>query len=778
VNKQTKPARRQQKTANAVAEETPAPQEDDSRGAGRPFPIVGIGASAGGLDITERKRAEEALRESLERFQLANRATFNAIWDWNLQTDAVWWNEHVQTLFGYRAEEIEPGIESWTNRIHPEDLDRVKTGIHAAIDSGQDHWFDHYRFRRRDGMYAEVEDRGYIARDASDHPVRMIGAMQDITERKQKEQELKRIEWLLTRKRQPAEAQERAYVPPYGDLVSLNTCRLILDSVGEQVLTDIIGDYLDLLDTSAAVYEKNGDYGLGVFSSGWCRFMDAASRAVCGTDDNREALACGRWHCHESCWTNASRVAIETGQPADIECNGGIRLYAVPVRVGGKIVGSINFGYGDPPRDPAKLKELAAKYGVRLEDLRQHAEAYESRPPFIIELAKRRLQASARLLGEIIERKRAEQELRKSEERFKLIFEYAPDAYYLNDLKGNFIDGNKAAEKTTGYKREELIGGSFLKLNLLPLNQLPKAVKLLANNAMGRPTGPDEFILRRKSGDKIPVEISTHPVKFGNRTVVLGIARDITERKRVEGEIRRLNEELERRVKERTVQLETLNEELEAFSHSVSHDLRAPLRSINGFSQALLENYKDRLDEQGQHYLERLSAASERMAELIDDLLLLSHVARAELKKSKVDLTALARSIMQELHKTQPERQVEFVLAPGLAASGDPNLMRTLLENLLSNAWKFTSKKPRARIEFGMTYHDDKPVFFIQDNGAGFDMTYADKLFKPFQRLHSLADFPGTGIGLASVRRIVHRHGGRAWAKGKPNEGATFYFTI
>jgi PAS domain S-box-containing protein len=381
-------------------------------------------------------------------------------------------------------------------------------------------------------------------------------------------------------------------------------------------------------------------------------------------------------------------------------------------------------------------------------------------------------------IEDITERRQLEDELlRTKEENFRNIFDNAGDGILLADMeKKKFHIGNNAICRMLGYSREELKDLGVMDIH--PEKDLPYIIDQFERQAKGEFSLSRDLPLKRKDGTVFHADVNATNIKFAGKNYLMGFFHDITERKRAEEEIRRLNEELEQRVKERTAQLETLNEELEAFSHSVSHDLRAPLRSINGFSQALLENYKDRLDKQGQHYLERLSAASLRMAELIDDLLLLSHVARVELKKSKIDLTALARSIMQELQKTQPARQVEFVLAPGLAASGDPNLMRTLLENLLSNAWKFTSKKPRARIEFGMTYHDDKPMFFIQDNGAGFDMTYADKLFKPFQRLHSLADFPGTGIGLASVRRIVHRHGGRAWAKGKPNEGATFYFTI
>ncbi len=223
-----------------------------------------------------------------------------------------------------------------------------------------------------------------------------------------KEEELRRIEWLLTSRPKVSEAQKDSYIPPYGDLIALNTCRLILDSVGEQTLTDIASDYLNLLDTSSAVYEKDGDYALGLFSSGWCRFMDAASRALCNTKDNREALDGGHWHCHESCWSQASKTAIETGQPADIECAGGIHLYAVPIRLGDEIIGAINFGYGDPPRDEKKLRELAVTYKVSYEELRTQAMNYESRPPYIIDLAKQRLLASARLLGDITGRRQAE----------------------------------------------------------------------------------------------------------------------------------------------------------------------------------------------------------------------------------------------------------------------------------------------------------------------------------------------------------------------------------
>ena len=196
----------------------------------------------------------------------------------------------------------------------------------------------------------------------------------------------------------------------YGDLVQLNTNRTIADSVGQELLQDIAGDYLDLLGSSGAVYETNGDYALGIFSSGWCRMMDQAARDLCGTDDDSEALNSGKWHCHESCW-GCSKESMETGRSADIACQGGIRLYAVPVVAGGEIVGSINFGYGDPPKDDETLHELSLKYGVEKEVLRAKAEAHQSRPPFIVELAKRRLQTAAKLIGEIIARKRAEQQL-------------------------------------------------------------------------------------------------------------------------------------------------------------------------------------------------------------------------------------------------------------------------------------------------------------------------------------------------------------------------------
>lgn len=258
----------------------------------------------------------------------------------------------------------------------------------------------------------------------------------------------------------------------------------------------------------------------------------------------------------------------------------------------------------------------------------------------------------------------------------------------------------------------------------------------------------------------------------------MALEEEISRRERVEIENRLLNKELEQRVVERTSQLKAANQEMKSFAYSVSHDLRSPLRSIDGFSLALLEDYEDKLDEKGKDYLQRVRAATQRMAQLIDDILKLSRITRSELTFETVNLSDLVVLIADELRSENPERKAEFVIKKGVTTNGDPRLLKVALDNLLGNAWKFTRRHAEARIEFGVTDVDGKTAYFVRDDGAGFDMKYADKLFTTFQRLHTEQEFPGTGVGLALVQHIIHRHGGVVWAEGAVEQGATIYFTL
>jgi light-regulated signal transduction histidine kinase (bacteriophytochrome) len=256
------------------------------------------------------------------------------------------------------------------------------------------------------------------------------------------------------------------------------------------------------------------------------------------------------------------------------------------------------------------------------------------------------------------------------------------------------------------------------------------------------------------------------------------LARDLADRAALAIDNARLRAELELRVLERTIELEAANQELEAFAYSVSHDLREPLRAIDGFSRALQVDCGHQLDQKGLHYVERVRAGARRMSTLIDDLLQLSRVGRAQMNKAPVDLSALALLVLEELQRNAPERRVVAQVAPGLDALGDARLLRIVVDNLLGNAWKFTSNRAEARINVGRERKGDEDVFFVRDDGAGFDMAYRDKLFSPFQRLHRVSEFDGTGVGLATVQRIVRRHGGRIWAEGRVDEGAVFFFTL
>jgi len=375
------------------------------------------------------------------------------------------------------------------------------------------------------------------------------------------------------------------------------------------------------------------------------------------------------------------------------------------------------------------------------------------------------------ILRDITERRRSEEVLKEQARILELAH------VFIRDLSSRILFWNTGAEQMYGWTSDEALGK--ISHDLLR-TVFPRPIEEIKARLLTRGHWEGELVHSTRSGESIVVASHwvLHRDQAGKPMAILEVNNDITERRRAEEEVHRLNEELEQRVQQRTAQLENANKELEAFSYSVSHDLRAPLRHINGFCQALLEDHSSQLDPQGQAYLQEVRNASNEMAQLIDDVLRLARVTRTEMHVEPVNLTALAQESVDELRKADPSRNVTIFLQENLVTLGDKRLLRIVLNNLLSNAWKFTSKRDDPEISLSAEQTNNETVYLVRDNGVGFDMTYRDKLYGAFQRLHSAEQFEGTGVGLATVQRIVYRHGGRAWAEGAVDKGATFYFTL
>ncbi|MBI1816510.1 MAG: PAS domain S-box protein [Deltaproteobacteria bacterium] len=777
-------------------------------------------------DITERKSAEEALRRSEQRLRFALEAGQVGTWSTDPTTDSVEWSESLERIAGLAPGTFGKTLDAALRLIHPDDRAAVIEARNRAI-VGADVELD-FRIVRPDGSVRWLVTRGQFMRASVGQLPIIMGVAIDITERRQAQMALRASEehyrslienlndGLFTVNVQG----QFTYVSPAMERMSGYSFEELAGRPFTNFVhpDDLPGLQASLERTAAGqlepyefrTFNKAGSV-LHIRSSSRPRFVGDQFAGFSGivsdiTERKRAQVAL-----QES--EERYRQLVELAPDAIVVDRGGRIAFVNSAAVSllgaaeaGDLVGKPILDFVHPDyhalvaehvramADEPKLVRRAEEKIVRLDGTVLDVEVAAMALPYEGE------RAVQVVIQDISERKRAGAALVASEQRYTDLFESAHDIVYRHDLAGNFVAINRAAEQISGYTREELLVMNITQV-IVP-EDLARIHAEIGRMIAGEesPTAL-EFEILTKDGRRVALENNPRLISDNGEPVgVEGIARDVTERQRAATEIRQLNESLERRVRERTAELEAANKELEAFSYSVSHDLRVPLRAIDGFSKALVEDCAARLDDDGHHYLARIRAATHRMGILIDALLGLSRLSRSDLHRTRVDVSELARNITMELLATAPERQVEFIIAPGIVANADARLVRLVLENLLGNAWKYTTRHASARIEVGWegagaggrgseverqserapaaSLQSPSSVFFVRDDGAGFDMAFADKLFAIFQRLHTAREFDGNGIGLATVKRIVHRHGGRIWAEGAVEQGATFYFTL
>ena len=759
------------------------------------------------IDITDRKQAEISLQESEERFR---RAIIDSPLPIILHAEdgAILQINHAWTeITGYSPEDI-PTIADWTEKAYGSRKEPIQEGIEHLHNLDRRVYEGEFTIRTSSGETRIWDFYSAPLGKLPDDRSLVISTAIDITERKQAEADLQQYKdifqfaehGLAVSKGALLEIVNPAFARMHGYSVEEMVGKPILSLFPSQTWGETISFIQELNEVGHLTYES---YHVRKDGTTFPIFLDITMVR----DEERNPL-----------YRIITMLDISDRKQAEVALQESeerlrLALYAanqgmwdLNIQTGEAIISpeyARMLGY-----EPEELQETNAKWRERLHP-EERETVYQVYADYIAgkrdnyRMECRQLTKTGewkwilsvgkivewdksgnpvRMLGthtDISDRKQAEENLRESEQRLHSILGNMPVMLDALDAEGNIIVWNQECERVTGYSAEEIIGNPQAWEMVYP-DPVYRQNMMNLWAKMGHNYRNWEWNIVSKSGEIKTIAWSNIAAFFPvPGWAGWGVGVDVTERKQAELEVIQLNQTLEQKVNERTAELAAANKELEAFSYSVSHDLRAPLRGIDGFSKVLLERYADRLDEQGKHYLDRIRAGTQRMGELIQDMLMLSRVTRAEMKRVPVNLSTIAQEVSKDLSESQPERSVQWNIAPEIMVLGDAALLRIVLENLLSNAWKFTSNCTQTQIEFGKKFvSDHTEVYFVQDNGVGFDMTYVNKLFIAFQRLHSTNDFPGTGVGLAIVQRIIHRHGGNVWAEGMINQGATFYFTL
>jgi PAS domain S-box-containing protein len=707
-------------------------------------------------ELAERRITEDALLESKERLRLALDAAHMGIWNWDIHSGRINWSEQVYNIFSGASKTFSGSYENFISLIHPADRKKVIQLINESLSQPEKTLQVEFRVNWQNHTVRWMEERGRVYPDTKGDPSYMSGTVTDITERKTAEEKLTNANKNL--ERYTAVLEQRSSQLKVAAEVSRAASEILDPTQLAQQVVDLVCEQFHIYYAGLFLVDEKYEWALLVGAYG-----DAGKKMLA----NGHKLRVGNtsmvgW----SIFNQQPRIALDIGEdsvqvinPLLTETRSEV---ALPLIARGQTIGALNIqtnkraAFGK--EEISIFQTMAGQLANAILNARLYAQLqHELEERKLIEEKIRKLNAE---LEERVQRRT--RDLRASEEKFRALTENNPLQITRYDRDARYLYVNRADFDLT-LKPEDIIGKTIREVmgeNAF-VDFAEQSIQQVFENGQALRT---EYEL----GDEYAAWwLAPEYGPDGKVLSVIASTMNITQRKRMEEELQR-----------RSAELQATNKELEAFSYSISHDLRAPLRAIDGFTRIILEDFKGAFPPEANPYFQHISEASSQMGHLIDDMLRLSRITRVELRRFPVDLSELATLIVNDLQSREPERKVKITIQAGLSTTGDERLLRVALENLLNNAWKFTGKTKDAHIQVGQMQQDDKEVFYIRDNGVGFDMAYAEKLFGAFQRLHTTDEFPGTGIGLAIVQRVITKHGGEIWVESEPNKGATFYFTL